>query len=240
MTKPTFYPEWATSDTTLPAAGTGNKTRPQETLRTVGWDKGQVPSAQEFNWLFDNVYDWVVHLDSVNTTNKTFTLTGGVTGSATYNNEAGWSVATTVTNDSHYHVSANISDATNTNVAGTIVKRDGSGNFTAGTITADLSGTASHATSADFATTSGSANTSRSTVATLTGIVRDGETIPLPIGYTEDQCSWFVSPGFLSDYWTDDIKTFTCTATGTRVITLNIEGNTDPRLYANYLIIGVK
>lgn len=145
MTKPTFYPEWATSDTTLPAAGTGNKERPQEILRTMGFDKGQVATAQEFNWLFDNVYDWIVHLDTTNTTNKTFTLTGDVTGSATYNNEAGWSVTTTVLDNSHNHVSANISDATGSSVPNTVVKRNASGDFSAGTITATLSGNATNA-----------------------------------------------------------------------------------------------
>lgn len=160
MTKPTFYPEWATLDTTLPAAGTGNKTRPQETLRTVGWDKGQVPSAQEFNWLFDNVYDWIVHLDTTNTTSKTFTLTGDVTGSATYNNEAGWSVTTTVLDNSHNHVSANISDATENDDPNTIVKRNSHGDFAAVMIYSDvtggffgnLTGNASSATLADNAT----------------------------------------------------------------------------------------
>lgn len=155
MTKPTFYPEWATLDTTLPAAGTGNKTRPQEILRTVGWDKGQVPSAQEFNWLFDNVYDWIVHLDTINMTNKTFTLTGDVTGSATYNNEAGWSVTTTVIDNSHNHISANISDASYSNSPNTIVKRDAAGNFTTNLIYADLFGNANTAT---FATSAANAN----------------------------------------------------------------------------------
>ena len=50
-----------------------------------------------------------------------------------------------------------VSNATNNNTASTIVARDGSGNFSAGTITADLTGTASIATSSrlvnTFATT---------------------------------------------------------------------------------------
>ena len=77
-------------------------------------------------------------------------------------------------------------------------------------------------------------------MAVLTGTIKNGETIPLPAGFTEAQCHWFVSPGFLYDYWVEDIMSFTCTAIGTRVVTLNVEGNTDPRLYANYMIIGVK
>ena len=43
--------------------------------------------------------------------------------------------------------------ATNANTASAIVKRDGSGNFTAGTITADLTGTASSATALETART---------------------------------------------------------------------------------------
>jgi hypothetical protein len=48
--------------------------------------------------------------------------------------------------------------ATNLNTASAIVKRDGSGNFTAGTITAALNGNATTATSATSATTAGTAN----------------------------------------------------------------------------------
>lgn len=46
---------------------------------------------------------------------------------------------------SHTHTSAQISDATNANTANMIVKRDGSGNFSAGTISASLNGTALYA-----------------------------------------------------------------------------------------------
>lgn len=49
-------------------------------------------------------------------------------------------------NASHTHTSAQITDATNANTANMIVKRDAYGNFSAGTITATLSGNASSAT----------------------------------------------------------------------------------------------
>ena len=45
---------------------------------------------------------------------------------------------------SHTHTSAQISDATASNNANTVVKRDGNGNFSAGTITATLNGTANY------------------------------------------------------------------------------------------------
>jgi hypothetical protein len=55
----------------------------------------------------------------------------------------------------HTHTSANITDATNSNTASTIVKRDASGNFSAGIITASLGGNASTATTLQFSRTIG-------------------------------------------------------------------------------------
>jgi hypothetical protein len=69
------------------------------------------------------------------TLNNTLTLATsgtGLSGSTTYNNSG--AATFTVT-----------SDATSANTAGTIVARDGSGNFSAGTITANLTGTATTA-----------------------------------------------------------------------------------------------
>jgi hypothetical protein len=69
------------------------------------------------------------------TLDNTLTLAtsgSGISGSATYNNSG--AATFTVT-----------SDATSANTAGTIVARDGSGNFSAGTITANLTGTATTA-----------------------------------------------------------------------------------------------
>lgn len=84
------------------------------------------------------------------TTAASFTglLAGNVTGTqgATVVASVGGVTAANVAN------SANAANAaTNANTASTIVKRDGNGNFTAGTITANLTGTASYATSAGSA-----------------------------------------------------------------------------------------
>lgn len=62
-----------------------------------------------------------------------------------------------VNDNSHSHTSANISDATNLNTINTIVKRDASGNFAAGTITGALAGNATTATTAT--TTTGNSGT---------------------------------------------------------------------------------
>lgn len=64
------------------------------------------------------------------------TLSGDASGSATFTNLGNATLTVAVANDSHTHTSANISDATNLNTASTIVKRDASGDFSAGVITA--------------------------------------------------------------------------------------------------------
>ena len=91
-------------------------------------------------------------------TNFTGSLIGDVTGTqaATVVNAVGGQTATNVAN-----ATITVAAATNLNTAGTLVQRDGSGNFSAGTITAALTGTvtgslvgnASTATSATTATT---------------------------------------------------------------------------------------
>jgi hypothetical protein len=69
-------------------------------------------------------------LDNTLTLNTSGT---GLSGSATYNNSSASTFTVT-------------SNATSDNTGGTIVSRDGSGNFSAGTITANLTGTATTAT----------------------------------------------------------------------------------------------
>ena len=114
-------------------------------------------------------------------TSRTISLTGDVTGSASFDGSANASIAATIAADSvalgtdttgNYvatgAVSGNglsgsasaegatftvTSNATNANTASTIVFRDASGNFSAGTITAALNGNASTATSATNADT---------------------------------------------------------------------------------------
>jgi hypothetical protein len=80
---------------------------------------------------------------NVNNGTLTMNVSGtGLSGSASFTaNQSGNSTFTVTSN------------ATNANTAGAIVARDGSGNFSAGTITATLSGNASTATSATTATT---------------------------------------------------------------------------------------
>ena len=95
---------------------------------------------------------WVVAPVANNGT-LTMAVSGtGLSGSATFTaNQSGNSTFTVTSN------------ATNANTGSTIVARDASGNFSAGTITATLSGNASTATSATSATTATTATTANAT-----------------------------------------------------------------------------
>lgn len=62
--KPVFKPEWATDDVVLPEAGTDNKTRPIEEARRTGYDYKQKAPVQEWNWMFNNIYEWVEYFES--------------------------------------------------------------------------------------------------------------------------------------------------------------------------------
>ena len=143
MAKPTYYPDWATQTVTLPGTGNTNKIRPKETIRTVGMDFGQVMTCEEVNWWFNNIGLWIHYLNDefIPTLPKTYlpivgtkiTMAGDATGSVTWNGNAAVTLSIQVVDNSHNHVSANISDAT-TGAAtpNVLVKRDGNGGVYAG------------------------------------------------------------------------------------------------------------
>lgn len=51
----------AAQDTTLPVAGGTNKIEPVDLLKTVGFDKGNKAFAQNMNYIFDNLADWIAY-----------------------------------------------------------------------------------------------------------------------------------------------------------------------------------
>lgn len=62
-TRPTYLPQWAVNDVNLPSTGQINKVRPREILRLVGWDAGQDPTAEEFNYQLNNIGNWIGYID---------------------------------------------------------------------------------------------------------------------------------------------------------------------------------
>lgn len=137
MAKPTYYPDWAMNDTTLPSTGKANKVRPRDVIRTTGWDKGQIPTAEELNWLLDNTGKWIHYLvdEFVPTlpnlylpkNGTSLSFSGDLTGTISWSGGNAGTGNIQVVDNSHNHISANITDATNAPTANVIVKRDGNG-----------------------------------------------------------------------------------------------------------------
>lgn len=126
MAQPTYYPLWAMEDTTLPNTDQTNKIRPKTTLRETGWDKGQIPSAEEFNWQLNNIYQWIYFINEESLplylpkTGTSLSFSGDITGTATWNGDSTTSVELT---------SATLNAATSDPTVNTLVKRDGGGGF---------------------------------------------------------------------------------------------------------------
>jgi phage-related tail fiber protein len=74
---------------------------------------------------------------------------------------------------------------------------------------------------------------------TMTGTISHGGTIPLPDGYTQAQCYWFVIPREFNNYGSYDIHEFACYANANRVVTLTSEGH-DVGNTGTYFIRGEK
>lgn len=145
MAKPIYYPDWATTTVTLPGTSNTNKIRPKETIRVVGVDYGQIMTCEEMNWILNNIGLWVRYLvdDFIPTLPNTYlplvgtkiTMAGDATGSVTWNGSADVTLSIQVVDNSHNHLSSNITDATSTTAtANVLVKRDGSGSIYGGDI----------------------------------------------------------------------------------------------------------
>lgn len=90
----------------------------------------------------------------------------------------------------------------------------------------------------------GSAKTN---IAIITGLVNNGSYVPLPYGYSQSQCYWFVSLHDTGGSWTDNKYTFdqTIYVDGNRYVTVTVStnGRDGSHAYtgtANYICIGIK
>lgn len=155
MAKPQYYPDWATQTVILPGTGKTNKVRPKETIRNVGMDFSQIMTCEELNWILNNYGLWVRYIvdEFFPTLPNTYlplkgtkiTLSGDAKGSVTWNGNKEVTLDVTVLDNSHKHLSADISDATSTAVTpNVLVKRDTNGGIYAG----DIYTCATHSTDA--------------------------------------------------------------------------------------------
>lgn len=250
---------WANTDVNLPNLAGPNKTEPSADLVAKGWDFGQKPSADEFNYILNNLGEHIAYLEG----DLTYTFTGDVTGTVNTSGSEDATINLQVVDNSHNHTSANISDATSLNNANMVMRRDNNGDVAARYFVGGLVGNANTASKWQTARTleligavtgsvsvDGSGNVSMTTsvssssgVAILTGTIANGGTIPLPSGFSEAQCKWVVSIDNSNSNGTSH-RYQRCYTTG-RVVTatttvLNETGSITLPATANYMIIGIK
>jgi len=142
MAKPQYYPDWATLTVTLPGTGNTNKIRPKETIRNVGMDFGQIMTCEEMNWTLNNFGLWIHYLvdEFIPTLPQTYlplvgtkiTMAGDATGNVTWNGNKEVTLSIQVVDNSHNHLSANITDAAVGPTANVLPKRDTNGSMYAG------------------------------------------------------------------------------------------------------------
>ena len=166
---------WANTDVNLPNLAGPNKTEPSADLVAKGWDFKQKPSADEFNYILNNLGEWVEYL-------KTLTAEGtplNTPSTLVKRDASGNFAASMITSNLTGDVTGNAGTATKWQTARTLTL---TGSVT-GSVSVDGSGNVSMETSVS----------SSSGVAILTGTVANGGTIPLPSGFSESQCKWVVS-----------------------------------------------
>ena len=133
---------WASSDVNLPNLAGPNKVKPIDDLILKGWDFKQKPAADEFNYVLNNLGMHVSYLEE----SKTYTFSGDVTGTATSTGSDDITFNVSVTDNSHNHTSANISDATSLNTPNMVVRRDINGDVAVRYVVGGLTGNALTAT----------------------------------------------------------------------------------------------
>ena len=133
---------WASSDVNLPNLAGPNKVKPIDDLILKGWDFKQKPAADEFNYVLNNLGMHVSYLEE----SKTYTFSGDVTGTVTSTGSDDVTFNVSVTDNSHNHISANISDATSLNTPNMVVRRDINGDVAVRYVVGGLTGNALTAT----------------------------------------------------------------------------------------------
>lgn len=138
MARPTTPIEvWAKDTLDLPVTGEPNKQRPIDDLWSKGYDRGQKPGCDEFNYVINMLSAWTKYLVNeglpgyLPISGTSATLSGDVSGTINWSGNAAGSGNITVIDNSHNHISANITDATHLPTPNVLVKRDGGGSIVA-------------------------------------------------------------------------------------------------------------
>lgn len=172
---------WANQDVILPNAQRPNKSLPETELVGTGWDLSQKPAADEWNYLLNNYGEYIRWLKDEKV------------GEFLQKSQNLADIGNVSTARTNLDVFSRVEVNSKTISAGSGLTGGG-----------DLSVNRTISLGTPSTVGSGSGNTVTSTTHThtldatgnisiLTGTISNGGTIPLPAGYTQAQCKWFVS-----------------------------------------------
>lgn len=214
----------AQQDTILPSTQLNNKILPSTSVINVGYDANELVAAENLNYIFDNFGKWLTYLKEVGDSQI----------------GAGDGLQTT---------SSSIAGGQVLSVDNTVVRQDrtitagdgitGGGNLEENrTLTLGTPSTVGDGSDNSVTSTSHTHNLTLTSanIAIETGNIAHGGTIPLPVGYTQEQCKWTVSVRY-AESSSGDIRLINCSANSNRVVTMSGE---DYNGTVNYIIIGVK
>lgn len=221
---------WATDDVVLPVSGQQNKVRPQDSLIKTGWDQTQKPSVEEFNYLLNNLAQWIEYYGVENINDL---LNQYLRKDQNLDDLTDKAVSRT-----NLDVYSKIQVDNKTITAGTGLIDGGTigSNPTINMGTPSTVGNGStNSTASD--THNHALTLTTSNISILTGTVTNGQTIPLPSGYIESQCYWLASARVIGEATSQG--DFTVTTSG-RVVSITVDGTASAASSASYIIIGYK
>lgn len=221
----------AQQDTILPSTQLNNKILPSTSVINVGYDANELVAAENLNYIFDNFGKWLTYLKEVGDSQ----IGAGDGLQTTSSSIAGGQVLSV--DDTVVRDPSTVVRQTRTISAGDGIT--GGGNLEANrTITLGTPSTVGNGSSNSVTSTSHTHNLTLTSanIAIETGNIAHGGTIPLPAGYTQEQCKWTVSVRY-AESTSGDIRRIDCSANSNRVVRMDGEDYTGT---VNYIIIGVK
>lgn len=225
---------WAENDVILPTANRPNKKKPQDSLILTGFDQSQKPAADEWNDLLNRITLWLkfiadeklgTYLEKSENLNDLANKVTARTNLDVYGKSE--TFTQTEVNNKQINTGAGLQGGGDLSASRTISMATPSTVGNGSTNSATNGGSPTHTHALTLTT---------SNISILTGTAVHGSTIPLPVGYLQEQCKWMVSVNYAASP-TEDIKTIICNADDNRVVTISGEDYTG---VVNYIIIGVK
>lgn len=186
----------AQSDMNTPKTGEANKKEPNTTIKTMGWDLGQIFAGNHLNYIFDNLAKWITWgQEQIDTLSQS--LSTELSNLRNYVDQQDTAILESANNSATQYTDTEIQGIKDT----TITAGDGlsgGGNLSQNrslSVDNTVVRTSRKVNDKDLSSdiTLSSTDIGGASTAILAGTANDADTLPLPSGYTISQCKFMVS-----------------------------------------------